>query len=83
MTESPEILRYATQDNTGTYLTKGHCCIGYPFFTYMNKVIAIGKRVPFQMHHLYLLDEDLHFDVNYPKFRIFRAQKLKENPQAS
>jgi hypothetical protein len=80
MTESPELLKLASQDNTQSYLTEGTCCLGWPFFNYVSKVINIGKQIPFQMHHLFKLDDDLVFKTNFAKFKAWRTVQLAKNP---
>jgi hypothetical protein len=80
MTESDKLLKLAAQDNTHSYLTQGSCCLGRPFFNYIDKVINIGKRIPFQMHHLSKLDDHLVFETNFTRFKVWRAEQLAKNP---
>ena len=70
-------------NNNNTYIDQGSWCIGRFFVTYLNKVIAIGKKVPYQMKHIYKTDDNLEFKENFIKFSSWRLEKIRKQPEIS
>ena len=56
--------------NNDIYLEVG-CCLGRPFFCFMNKILSIGGKKPLNFEDLYKMDSKITFENDYPKFRQF------------
>lgn len=67
-------------DNNSKDLDSGSCFLFRPFMDYIYKVVYIGSRIPYQFEYLYKLPDDLLFENNYARYRVFRDDLLLKKP---